>query len=124
MPMPTPLLLLTAPMSTAATATVTSSATESWSTADWVMRVVLPLVLAVVGAALYLRGRAAHREATRITSGFGGPPGSLDVGTELGFGVEDGSAARLSAMRTRLWGLVLLAVGLLWLGVALLVSLL
>ena len=87
----------------------------------------LVLTVAAVGgfgAFLYARGRAAHEEATRIKGGFGGPPGSLDVGTELGFGVEDSSAARLSATRTKLWGLILLAVGLLWLAVGLLTALL
>ena len=124
MPTSSPLLLLTVPMSSLATSTVTSSAVEAWSAADWLLRVVLPLLVAGLGAFLYARGRAAHQEATRIKGGFGGPPGSLDVGTELGFGVEDSSAARLSATRTKLWGLILLAVGLLWLAVGLLTALL
>ena len=55
---------------------------------------------------------------------FGGPPGSSDVGTEGGFGVEDNRAEVLGARRLRLWGLVLAAVGLVWLLVTLVVALL
>ena len=98
--------------------------TESWSGSDWMLYVVLPLLLIVAGAVLYLRGRRAHGEATRIKAGFGGPPGSLDIGAEVGFGVEDNRAAVLSAQRTMLWGAVLAGVGLIWLAVALLVRLL
>ena len=59
----------------------------------------------------------------RIRGGFGGPPGSLDVGTEIGFGVDpdEHRAALLAARRQQLWGAVLGGAGLLWLVVALLV---
>lgn len=77
-----------------------------------VTSLVVSIVLLVVGVVLFLRGRAALEEATRVKSGFGGPPGSLDIGTELGFGVEEHRQELLSAQRTRLWGLVLGAVGL------------
>ena len=48
MPTSSPLLLLTVPLSTLATSTVTSSAVEAWSAADWILRVVLPLLVAGV----------------------------------------------------------------------------
>lgn len=97
---------------------------DGWSAGDWVLGVALPLLLLVVGAVLYLRGRAAHGEATRVRAGFGGPPGSLDVGTELGFGVEDNRRAVLAAQRLKLWGLLLVAVALVWTLVTLVVALL
>ncbi|MFX0538112.1 hypothetical protein ACQBAT_03200 [Ornithinimicrobium sp. Y1847] len=81
---------------------------------DLLLYVVLPLVLAVLGAVLLLRGRAMYREATRLRAGFGGPPGSIDVGTELGFGVEDNRAAILAAQRRMLWGGILGGIGAIW----------
>lgn len=89
---------------------------------DWLVYVVLPLLLVLAGAFLYLRGRAEHREATRLRGGFGGPPGSLDIGTELGFGVENNRSAILSARRQMLWGGILGGVGLIWLVVGLLTA--
>ncbi|AXH97327.1 hypothetical protein [Ornithinimicrobium avium] len=89
----------------------------------WTLGVVLPLLLLVVGVLLFLRGRAAMDEATRPRAGFGGPPGSLDIGTELGFGVEEARESVLAAHRLRLWGLVLVGVAVLWLVVALIVAL-
>lgn len=97
---------------------------DRWTTADWALGVVLPLILLGAGVALLLRGRAALAEATRVRAGFGGPPGSLDVGTELGFGVEHDRGRVLAAQRLRLWGLVLVAVAVVWLLVTLVVALL
>lgn len=89
----------------------------------WTLGVIVPLVLLVVGVVLFLRGRSALEEASRVRAGFGGPPGSLDIGTELGFGVEEGRQAVLAAQRLRLWGLVLVGVAVVWLLVALIVAL-
>lgn len=95
------------------------------SASDWVL-VLLPLVLVAVGTVLLLRGRAALREAQRITGGFGGPPGSMDVGTQVGFGVDpqEHRTEVLAARRQQLWGGVLLGVGLLVLAIVLLVRVL
>lgn len=106
------------------TASGTASVDDSWTAADWTLGVVLPLVLLVVGVLLHLRGRAALADATRVRAGFGGPPGSLDVGTEQGFGVEHDRGRVLAAQRLRLWGLVLVAVAVVWLLVTLVVALL
>ncbi|GAA1137384.1 hypothetical protein [Ornithinicoccus hortensis] len=78
-------------MSSALTTVPLRAATLDWTTPELLTRFGLPLVLLVVGVALYLWGRRERREArARIGTkgGFGGPPGTLDIGTELGFGVE------------------------------------
>lgn len=95
---------------------------DAWTASDWTLGVVLPVVLLAAGVLLYLRGRSALEEATRVRAGFGGPPGSLDIGTELGFGIEENRAEVLAARRTRLWGLVLIAVAVVWLLVTLLLA--
>ncbi len=77
-----------------------------------VTSLVVSTALLVAGVVLFLRGRAALAEASGVRAGFGGPPGSLDIGTELGFGVERHREEVLSAQRTRLWGVVLGVVGL------------
>lgn len=108
--------LLLAPQS------ATTTAQGGWGAADWTLGVVVPLVLLAAGVFLYLRGRAAHQDATRIKGGFGGPPGSLDIGTELGFGVEENRKEVLAAQRLKLWGLVLVGVAVVWLLVTLIVA--
>ncbi|WP_151524916.1 hypothetical protein [Serinicoccus kebangsaanensis] len=90
--------------------------------ADWVL-IVIPLVLILVGGGLLLSGRAAHREAMRLRGGFGGPPGTADIGSQEGFGAdpEQHRRALLEARRRVLRGGVVAAVGGIWLVVAVLV---
>ncbi|HSP61038.1 MAG TPA: hypothetical protein VLO09_08250 [Ornithinimicrobium sp.] len=99
-------------------------ATGAWSTGDWALRVAVPVALLVVGSLLLLRGRTALARSHRVTAGFGGPPGSSDVGTEDGFGEQDHRAAALSARRTVLWGGILAGVAVVWLLVTLVTALL
>lgn len=96
----------------------------TWATGDWLLRVGVPLALLVVGVLLLVRGRSGLAEARRVRSGFGGPPGSSDVGTEDGFGAEGDRAAELSARRTVLWGGLLVGVAVVWLLGTLLTALL
>ena len=99
------------------------AAAESWTGGDWTLDVVLPLILIAAGVVLYLMGRRAHDEAVRVKAGFGGPPGSLDVGSDLGFGIEDNRGAVLAAQRKMLWGGVLGGIGLIWLVTSLIMRL-
>lgn len=100
------------------------AATEAWTGGDWTLYVVLPLILLIVGVVLYVLGRKQHAEAVRIKAGFGGPPGSLDVGSDLGFGIDSNRQAVLSAQRKMLWGGILGGIGLIWLIVSLVLRLL
>lgn len=74
----------------------------------------LPALLVLVGAGLYLWGRRQRdRARAQVASkgGFGGPPGTLDIGTEVGFGVEGEGPNPAAAQPKILGGLVLMAVG-------------
>lgn len=95
------------------------------SASDWSLYVLLPLVLIAAGAWLFLRGRSAEQEAARLRGGFGGPPGSTDIGTQIGFGVdpEQHRQERLAAARQKLWGGILGGVGILWLVIGLVFAL-
>lgn len=104
-------------------ASLPTAATDAWTGGDWALHVVLPLLLLAAGVVLYLLGRKAHAEAVRIKAGFGGPPGSLDVGSDLGFGVDGNREAVLSAQRKMLWGGILAGVGAIWLVVSLVLRL-
>ncbi|WP_154402224.1 hypothetical protein [Ornithinimicrobium cavernae] len=81
---------------------------------DVALRFGLPVLLILLGAGLFLWGR---RERDRVRSeigtrgGFGGPPGTLDIGTEIGFGVEGPGPDPAAARPKILGGLVLMAVG-------------
>ena len=95
------------------------------SPTDWALLVVLPVLLLAAGVVLLLRGQAALAEARRIKGGFGGPPGSRDIGLAVGFDAdpEQQRARVLSAQRQVLWGWILVAVAVIWLLVALLTRL-
>ena len=105
------------------TAPLRAAADAGWSGVDWMLYVVLPVILVLAGAALYVAGRREHAEAVRIKAGFGGPPGSLDIGSDLGFGVENNRGRVLAAQRKMLWGGILAGIGLIWLVVSLVMRL-
>ena len=94
------------------------------SPSDWILLVVLPLLLVGAGVVLLLRGRAALAEASRIKGGFGGPPGSHDIGLEVGLADPERERKELlGAQRQVLWGWILLGAGVIWLAVALITRL-
>lgn len=94
------------------------------SASDWILIVALPVLLLAAGVVLLLRGRSAVAEARRIKGGFGGPPGSHDIGLEVGMSDPEGERRELlAAQRQVLWGWILIGVGLVWLVVALLTRL-
>lgn len=94
------------------------------SPSDWILLVVLPLLLLAAGVVLLLRGRSALAEARRLKAGFGGPPGSHDIGLEVGLSdPEQERRELLGAQRQVLWGWILLGAGLIWLVVALITRL-
>ncbi len=83
---------------------------------DVALRFGLPVLLIIIGVAVWLWGRR-EQEAARAQigkkGGFGGPPGTLDIGTEIGFGVEGPGPDPAAARPKILWGLILAAVGVL-----------
>lgn len=84
------------------------------------LRFGLPLLLVVLGCGLFLWGRReqdAARAQLGQKGGFGGPPGTLDIGTEIGFGVEGEGPNPAAARPKILGGLVLVAVGALLLAI-------
>lgn len=93
-------------------------ATSPWTAA-------LPLLVLLAGGLLVARGRWEQqraREQRGSLGGFGGPPGTTDVGSREGFGVERGERPLepLAGRGKALAGLVLLAAGALLLSAALL----
>lgn len=109
-------------MTTTALAMPTMAAGADWSTPSLLLRFGLPIVIVGIGVALYLWGRREQREARSqigMRGGFGGPPGTLDIGTDIGFGIEPGERGPdRSAGRPRiLAGLVAIAAGALLLSV-------
>lgn len=81
---------------------------------DDALRFGLPVLLILIGAGVFFWGRRERDEArAQVGSkgGFGGPPGTLDIGTEIGFGVDGPGADPAAARPKILGGLVLMAVG-------------
>jgi len=93
----------------------------SWATREVALGFGLPIAVVLVGLTIYLGGRTERRALKADDGqqgGFGGPPGSTDVGDAEGFGVEGKRAMILAASRKVLIGLFVMLAGLL----ALLVS--
>lgn len=81
---------------------------------DVALRFGLPVLLIVLGVALILWGRREQDRARAQLGqkgGFGGPPGTLDIGTEIGFGVDGPGPDPAAARPKILGGLVTAAVG-------------
>lgn len=74
----------------------------------------LPVLLILIGGGVFFWGRS-QRDSARAQmgskGGFGGPPGTLDIGTEIGFGVEGEGPDPRAARPKILGGLILMAVG-------------
>ncbi len=91
-------------------------AADAWTSAELTTRVGLPALLVLVGAGLYLWGRSERQRARSqigMKGGFGGPPGTHDIGTEIGFGTEGRGPDRQAGASKILAGLVAVILGLL-----------
>lgn len=81
---------------------------------DVALRFGLPVLLIIIGVAVWLWGRReqdAARAQVGQKGGFGGPPGTLDIGTEIGFGVDGPGPDPRAARPKIIGGLVLVAAG-------------
>jgi len=94
---------------------------DSWSTSELALGFGLPIAVFLVGLTIFLGGRT-ERRALRADSGqqggFGGPPGTTDVGDSEGFGLQERRRMILAASRKVLIGLFVMLGGLLALLVA------
>jgi hypothetical protein len=94
------------------------------TTTELLLALGLPMLLIVVGTGVFLWGRRERAEARAelgVKGGFGGPPGTTDIGNEIGFGVEGpgpdpnaGGGRILGGLVCLLIGLLALAAGLVW----------
>jgi hypothetical protein len=98
---------------TAASLLLTTATAADASVGDVAARLAVPALLVVAGVLVVLWGRTQRTELLDQArrGGFGGPPGTSDVGTAEGFGVEQAQAALQSASRKVLLGLGLMLVG-------------
>ncbi|MGB7450207.1 MAG: hypothetical protein WA892_13920 [Ornithinimicrobium sp.] len=88
---------------------------DSWSTTDITLGFGMPFAVFLVGLLVFMGGRR-EREALRADAqhgGFGGPPGTTDVGSAEGFGVEETRSMIHAASRKVLIGLFIMLSGLL-----------
>ncbi len=92
----------------------TTTTLEGWSGTDLAVRFGMPTVVVLLGLVWFLGGRA-ERRAVRAEAaerrGFGGQPGTTDVGDAEGFGVEEAGEQIRAATRKVLIGLVVMLVG-------------
>lgn len=93
---------------------IATTTMEGWSGTDLAVRFGMPTLVVLLGLVLFLGGRA-ERRAVRAEAGerggFGGHPGTSDVGTAEGFGVEEAVEQVRAATRKVLIGLVVMLVG-------------
>lgn len=89
---------------------------DPWSTSEIAVGYGMPVAVFLVGLLVFMGGRR-EREALRADSaqqgGFGGPPGSTDVGDPEGFGVQERRNLIHAASRKVLIGLFIMLAGLL-----------
>lgn len=85
-----------------------------WSSQALLLRIGLPLLLVAIGVGLWVWGRRERAEARAqigVRAGFGGPPGSSDIGSELGFGVHGRSPDPHAGRARMVGGLVAASAG-------------
>lgn len=91
-----------------------TSAVEPWSTAELAIRFGLPLAVLLVGLTVFFGGHA-ERKALKADAtsrgGFGGPPGTTDVGMAEGFDIERFRGEMHAATRKVLTGLLIMLGG-------------
>ncbi len=89
---------------------------EPWSVSEIAVRFGMPTVVFFLGLIYFLSGRS-ERRALRADAaergGFGGPPGSSDVGSAEGFGVERTADQISAATRKVLIGLIVMLIAVL-----------
>jgi hypothetical protein len=93
---------------------IIAAATSGWTGSDLALRLGVPVVLVVVGLLVFVWGRTLRAQVLEQgvqRGGFGGPPGTTDVGSAEGFGVEEARATLESASRRVLAGLGLMLLG-------------
>ncbi len=98
---------------TAASLLLSSATTSEASAGSVAALLALPALLVVGGLLVVLVGRTQRTEVLDQArrGGFGGPPGTTDVGDADGFGVEQARAVLQSASRKVLIGLGLMLLG-------------
>ncbi|MGB3185448.1 MAG: hypothetical protein WBG36_14725 [Ornithinimicrobium sp.] len=91
-----------------------TSAVEPWSATELAIRFGFPFAVVLVGLIVFLGGRTERKvlkaEATQ-RGGFGGPPGTTDVGTAEGFDIERFRNEMHVATRKVLIGLLIMLGG-------------
>ncbi len=91
-----------------------TSAVEPWSPTELVIRFGFPVAVVLVGLTVFLGGRAertALKADATSQGGFGGPPGTTDVGAADGFDVESFRSEMHAATRKVLTGLLIMLGG-------------
>ncbi len=87
---------------------------EPWSSSEWVTRFGSPILVILLGLMMYVVGRSERRVlrgGAADKGGFGGPPGTTDVGSAQGFGVEERAELVRASTRKLLIGLFFMLAG-------------